>query len=244
MGCEVTPATCQLGMSSVEYGDLAGETEEAGKAAIAARLSPAPSPSYRGGMQPQADDRPEDLERRRHALRWVESFAPSHERAARSRRLTLELLRDSPAPFDRSRYDPGHITASGLVLSPTGERVLLVFHNRLQLWLQPGGHVEPSDNNVLTTAVREVREETGISVLTDITPILVAVDFHQIPATDREPAHFHHDLMFRLAAAGDAIDPSAEVREALWCPIEQLPKYHVDEVLLSGVERAIPSGPP
>lgn len=99
----------------------AGETEEAGKAAIAARLSPALSPSYCRGMQPQAHDRREDLERRRHALQWVESFAPSHERAARSRGLTLELLRDSPAPFDRSRYDPGHITASGLVLSPTGE---------------------------------------------------------------------------------------------------------------------------
>ena len=140
------------------------------KAAIATRLSPHLSPSYCRGMQPQADDRPEDLERRRNALRWVESFAPSHERAVRSRRLTLELLRDSPAPFDRSRYDPGHITASGLVLSPTGERVLLVFHNRLQLWLQPGGHVEPCDNDVLTTAVREVQEETGISVLTGVTP--------------------------------------------------------------------------
>ena len=195
-------------------------------------------------MQRQADDRPEELERRRHALRWVESFAPSHERAARSRRLTLELLQDSPAPFDRSRYDPGHITASGLVLSPTGEQVLLVFHSLLRLWLQPGGHVEPSDDDVLTTAVREVREETGISVLTGVTPTLVGVDVHQIPATDGEPAHFHHDLMFRLAAEDDTIDPSAEVREALWCPIEQLPKYHVDEVLLSGVERAIPSGPP
>jgi hypothetical protein len=50
--------------------------------------------------------------------------------------------------------------------------------------------------------------------------------------------------MFRLAAAGDAIDASAEAREAVWCPIEQLPEYHVDDVLLSGVERAIPTGPP
>ncbi len=195
-------------------------------------------------MQSQAGDRPEDLERRRQALQWVESFAPSHERAARSRRLTLELLRDSPAPFDRSCYDPGHITASGLVLSPTGERVLLVFHNRLRLWLQPGGHVEPSDNNVLTTAVREVREETGISVLTGIPPTLVGVDVHQIAATTGEPAHCQHDLMFRLAAAGFSIDASAEAGKAVWCPIEQLPEYHVDEVLLSGLERATPAGPP
>ncbi len=41
MGCEVTPAARQLGMSPVEYTDMAGETAEAGGAAIAARLSPA-----------------------------------------------------------------------------------------------------------------------------------------------------------------------------------------------------------
>ncbi len=52
MGCEVTPATYQLGMSPVEYTDMAGEAEETGKAAIAARLSPALSPSYCRGMQP------------------------------------------------------------------------------------------------------------------------------------------------------------------------------------------------
>jgi hypothetical protein len=33
MGCDVTPAARQLGMSPVEYTDMAGETAEAGKAA-------------------------------------------------------------------------------------------------------------------------------------------------------------------------------------------------------------------
>jgi 8-oxo-dGTP pyrophosphatase MutT (NUDIX family) len=184
-----------------------------------------------------------DRERRNHTLRWVEAFDPTHNQGIRSRRQTLDLLRDSTAPFDRSHYHPGHVTASGLVLSPEGRQVLLVYHNRLQMWLQPGGHVEPSDRDVLTTAVREVWEETGIRVVSDSEPHLVSVDVHEIPASNNEPVHAHHDLMFYFTAEGEAIDASAEAREAVWCPFAGLSDYGVDGALLSGVERALPTIP-
>jgi 8-oxo-dGTP pyrophosphatase MutT (NUDIX family) len=182
----------------------------------------------------------DDLDRRDHTLKWVEAFDPSDDQAERSRRLTIDLLRNSPAPFDRSLYDPGHITASGLVLSVEGTQVLLVFHNRLQMWLQPGGHVEPSDRDVLTTAVREVWEETGIRVVSDGDPTLVSVDVHEIPANKTEPVHAHHDLMFCFTAEQDAINTSEEAREAVWCPMGKLPEYGADGALLRGIERTFP----
>jgi 8-oxo-dGTP pyrophosphatase MutT (NUDIX family) len=185
-----------------------------------------------------------DRARRDHTLRCIEAFDPTTEQSIRGRDLTTGLVRDSIAPFDRSQYHPGHITGSGLVFSPEGRRVLLVFHNRLQRWLQPGGHVEPSDPHVLATAVREVWEETGVRVASDSDPYLVSVDIHDIPANDREPVHAHHDLMFCLTAAGDAIDTSVEAREAVWCPIAELADYGVDGALLSGIERAFPASPP
>ena len=184
-----------------------------------------------------------DRARRDHTIRWIEAFEPTNDRGIRGRSLTLDLLREATAPFDRSHYHPGHVTASGLVLSPKGRQVLLVYHNRLQMWLQPGGHVEPSDPDVLTTAGREVWEETGIRVASDSDPYLVSVDVHEIPANDREPVHAHHDLMFCFTAEGDAIDASAEDREAVWCPIAEISKYGVDGALLSGIERAFPALP-
>jgi ADP-ribose pyrophosphatase YjhB (NUDIX family) len=42
-------------------------------------------------------------------------------------------------------------------------RVLLLFHPKLSRWLPPGGHVEPNELPD-DAAVREVEEETGVSV--------------------------------------------------------------------------------
>ena len=76
-------------------------------------------------------------------------------------------------PFRRNDPD-GHVTASAVVARsgnvagtgpaglhpPQNFEFLLVFHRKLDRWLQPGGHVEPDDASVFETAVREAREES------------------------------------------------------------------------------------
>src|SRR5688572_7116975 len=59
--------------------------------------------------------------------------------AEKSRELTLSLLAWSPAPFSRNIFNPGHVTCTGVVLSPDKHHVLLVHHRRLDRWLLPGG---------------------------------------------------------------------------------------------------------
>jgi 8-oxo-dGTP pyrophosphatase MutT (NUDIX family) len=43
-----------------------------------------------------------------------------------------------------------------------GWRIGLIHHPRLHRWMLPGGHVEP-DENPAEAALREVREETGLT---------------------------------------------------------------------------------
>jgi len=173
----------------------------------------------------------------------VEAFDPSADgRALASVEQTLELLQSLPAPFSRTSYVPGHITASAVVLSPDLQHVLLVYHERLHRWLQPGGHVEPHDTTVQDTARREVREEAGLVLEAREAPTLVAVDVHEIPATTSEPFHLHHDLMFHFTA-GDQGDLSTDHR-AIWCRIADLPRFQVDGPLLRGVARALRIAPP
>ena len=75
--------------------------------------------------------------------------------------------------------EPGHITASALVLSASGSEVLLTLHPRVGAWLQLGGHCEPTDTTLAGAALREATEESGISGLT-ISPVPVHVDVHPI----------------------------------------------------------------
>lgn len=99
--------------------------------------------------------------------------------------------------------------------------------------------MDESDSDVAATAVREVREETGVTLAPDRNPPLVAVDVHQIPANRREPEHLHHDLMFRFTATSETLEAAEEVREVVWCPLHRLTDYPLDEPLLNGLERAV-----
>lgn len=173
-------------------------------------------------------------------LTLLSAFDPgTDQRAARSLARTWTLLERSRAPFSRTSFDPGHITASGLVLTPDRDRVLLVFHRRLQRWLQPGGHVEAEDPDLPTAASREVMEETGVAVDRRLPPVLIGVDVHPIPPRADEPPHLHHDLVFRFVALGNAAIAPEFGRDVCWCEIGRLPEFHPDDATRSSVQRAL-----
>ena len=56
---------------------------------------------------------------------------------------------------------PTHLVSYFLVYSPEQSKVLLVDHKKAELWLPPGGHVEPGENPK-ETVLREAKEELGI----------------------------------------------------------------------------------
>jgi len=174
----------------------------------------------------------------------VESFDPlGSERAQRSRAAILDLLNNHSTPIDRRSYDPGHITASAVVLSPDRTRLLLVYHRGLDRWLQPGGHVEAGDKDVIETARREVLEEAGIELDKSSKAVLVGLDVHEIPAAGAELLHLHHDLTFGFTAREeDMAEPSGSER-AVWCAIDQLDTYGVDEPLRASLDRALSPSP-
>src|SRR5262245_385103 len=114
---------------------------------------------------------------------------PSDGELLKSRELILLLLEHTSAPFSRRQFTPGHITCTGLVLSPDRRKLLLVHHRRLDRWLLPGGHVEKEDASLADASRREVIEETGVLLRPEPAPALVGVDVHGIPPRRDEPYH-------------------------------------------------------
>jgi 8-oxo-dGTP pyrophosphatase MutT (NUDIX family) len=145
----------------------------------------------------------------------------------------LSLLRwqldEGHALESRETY-PGHITTSAIILSADGRQTLLIDHQTLKRWLQPGGHYEPAAK-FWHSAAREAMEETGL-----LDPPLhpwhggedrpFLIDSHEVPgkASRGERPHVHHDLQFLFVA-----DPAAtltaqadEVNAARWFPVSAL----------------------
>jgi 8-oxo-dGTP pyrophosphatase MutT (NUDIX family) len=144
-------------------------------------------------------------------------------------------------PFDRA-IAQGHLTASAMVLTRGGERVLLLFHHKLRRWLQPGGHAEPGETLGEAIALREALEETGLSdlALHPEAPRPLDVDVHDIPARGDEPAHEHLDLRYLVTA-----DPSAAIRPAdgetakvRWFTWDELPALDLDHGLRRALTKA------
>ena len=119
--------------------------------------------------------------------------------------LLLKEIESTPEIMHREHLT-GHITASGLVVKKG--KVLVIWHNFLQRYLQPGGHVDDTDESIFDAAKREVTEETGLNVtvhpLFGENPINIEIqDFPNRPERD-EPDHKHYDCIFVFEVFGDS----------------------------------------
>ncbi|WP_030238823.1 NUDIX hydrolase [Streptomyces sp. NRRL S-350] len=154
-----------------------------------------------------------------------------HERARR--------LADTADAWDRATL-PLHFTASALIVHPPTRRVLLRWHVRQQAWLQVGGHGDPGETLPLDIALREGREETG---LTDLTPwpdaALVHLAVVPVPASPVEPAHEHADLRFLLATATpDLARPENPASPLEWLTVEEARQRTTEDNLRETLDRA------
>lgn len=59
-------------------------------------------------------------------------------------------------------------------------KTLLVKHKKLDIWLAPGGHIDP-DELPHTAAEREFKEETGVEVTVATPPPIESVDSEYLP---------------------------------------------------------------
>jgi 8-oxo-dGTP pyrophosphatase MutT (NUDIX family) len=168
-------------------------------------------------------------------LNELEAFVAADERETSFKERMLLLLNSPPDPFDRDHYLPGHFTASSFVLSPNLDALLLIFHSKLRRWLQPGGHVDPRDTDMLAAARREATEETGIVALQPLGAGLFDVDIHTIPARNSSPQHEHFDLRYVLRAESTEFSAGSDALAARWVPLARVHTVESDE----SVQRAV-----
>ena len=160
---------------------------------------------------------------------------PSDVSEERSMKRVAQLLKTSGRPFWRGQVNPGHLTASAVVVDGERTKTLLIHHEKLQRWLQPGGHFEVHETQPVDVAAREVKEETGLTTSwPGALPRLLDVDVHAIPARPNEPAHYHYDLRYLLVAQGDPVAGDGTT-QAKWFTYDELATLDLDP----GLRRAL-----
>jgi 8-oxo-dGTP pyrophosphatase MutT (NUDIX family) len=128
-----------------------------------------------------------------------------------------------------------HLTGSALVVDPSDGRFVLLHHRKLDRWLQPGGHVEDGDPSVFDAALREAREETGLSDFSaPLGSAILDLDVHAIPAFGADPPHFHYDVRFLLTTG----DGGKLADGAAWFPLAAVEPADSDGSLTRAVGKA------
>lgn len=157
------------------------------------------------------------------ALRTLTSWTPPDPQQARLRDRYVAHLRAHPDGLTRACY-PDHLTASTLVLSGDGRRVLLTLHAKAGRWFQFGGHCEDGDTHLAAAALREATEESGIPTLV-LDPTPVQLSEHEVPFCDPRGDVHHLDVRYLAVAPEDAdhavSDESLDVR---WFAADDLPE--------------------
>ncbi len=149
------------------------------------------------------------------------------------------LNRLGDGAFSRAHFDPGHFTASAFIVDPTRTRLLLILHGKLDLWLQPGGHVDPEDANVLAAARREVREEVGLTEIDLLHDGIFDVDVHTIPSLGGHPAHQHFDIRFLFASRSEAVVAATDAKAARWVKLEAVASVQSDASVMRAVAQIL-----
>lgn len=171
----------------------------------------------------------------------IHQSADATESEMRNRMLAF-VTRHMERSFSRATME-GHITASCWVVDAGRTQTLLCWHGKLDRWLQMGGHIE-DDPTLLQSALRELREESGLTRFAPLRETIFDVDVHFIPARPAkpnkpaEPEHFHYDVRFLIEAdPSDPLTLSEESRELAWVALDRIDEYTDEESVLRMVRK-------
>ena len=150
----------------------------------------------------------------------------------------LKFVKEYPDCFERTLLF-GHITGSAFIVNKQRSHTLMTHHQKLNKWLQLGGHSD-GDPNTLNVALREALEESGLKKIDALSEEIFDVDVHEIPARKNDPTHYHYDIRF-LFEADDAekLIITNESKDLQWIPLKQMKKYTTEESVLRMVRKVL-----
>ena len=135
-------------------------------------------------------------------IRAIKAFPPYNEQEARDRQVILELLSIRDDLFLRENLSY-HMTASAWVVNPGRDRVLMAYHNLYNSWAWLGGHAD-GETDLLAVALREVREESGISAVSPVSGDIYSVEILTVDGHEKRgkyvPSHLHLNVTYLLEA--------------------------------------------
>ncbi len=169
-------------------------------------------------------------------LTQLKSYCTSDAKEALMVAKTITFIEQNEDCLERSN-SLGHLTGSAWILDKTRTFALLTHHQKLDKWLQLGGHADGNEA-VLCVALKEAKEEAGLKSVQLIRQHIFDVDVHIIPEYKGVLEHKHYDIRYLLEAdMSEPLTVSSESKTLAWLPINEVEKINADESVMRMVRK-------
>ena len=186
---------------------------------------------------------------RQELLNQIEHYDPFNEQEEMDKQLILDWIRNNPNAFSRENR-AAHMTASAWVVNKDRSRVLMVYHNIYNSWSWLGGHAD-GETDLLAVALREVREEAGISHVRPVSEEIFSLESLTVDGHVKKgkyvSSHLHLNITYLLEAdSEEAVSIKADENSgvAWFSPEEALKKstepWFVENVYSKLIEKMKP----
>lgn len=137
--------------------------------------------------------------------RQLKEYIPFNEQEAADKEIMIKLLKSDENIFTRENKQ-AHFTASSWIVSETGDKVLMVYHNIYDSWSWTGGHAD-GEENLLKVALKEVWEETGVCHVKALSEDIFSIEIITVNGHRKNgkyvPSHLHLNVTYLLEAKED-----------------------------------------
>ena len=131
----------------------------------------------------------------------IEKYVPYNEQEQMDKEQFLEFINTFDDVLTRNNIF-GHFTASAFVVNKDRTKMVVVYHIINDGWTYPGGHADGIED-LLSVAVREVEEETGLKVKVldnNIFALNSAPVIGHVKRGKYVSAHIHFDCVYIMEA--------------------------------------------
>ncbi len=131
----------------------------------------------------------------------IRQYVPWNAQEEQDRAELLHQLRKDTVFLRENRA--AHMTASAWVVNADRDRVLMAYHNIYRSWSWLGGHAD-GERDLLSVAVREVREESGVKNVRPLSEDIFSLEILTVDGHEKKgvyvPSHLHLNVTYLLEA--------------------------------------------
>ena len=135
-------------------------------------------------------------------INQIKEYKPYNEQEESDKILILDWIRNNENAFSRENT-VAHMTASAWVVNRERTRVLMVYHNIYNSWSWLGGHAD-GETDLLSVAIREVKEEAGISNVHPVSEEIFSMESLTVDGHVKKgkyvSSHLHLNVTYLLEA--------------------------------------------